>query len=173
MAYRLQLRCELGCRSEEHHHGLSASYNPLESLYFSTRAPLVLRPCRRALACRLVRIYLPFPPLRPYLPIDTPPVHRLWQSVCTSIHTQHTHINSRAHTSPTASICTNLGLPSNFKPHKCPTYVCSAHKINICQKIQLIQGISSSRSSRQLADGCVCAHTHITHAHSAYKLLVV
>ena len=90
----------------------------------------------------------------------------LWQSVCTSIHT-------RAHTSPTTSMCSNLGLPSNLKPHKFLIYVCSAQRINISKKIQLFRGISSSRSSRQLADGCVCARTHITHAHSAHELLVV
>ena len=92
--------------------------------------------------------------------------HALWQSVCTSIHT-------RAHTSPTTSMCSNLGLPSNLKPHKFLIYVCSAQRINISKKIQLFRGISSSRSSRQLADGCVCARTHITHAHSAHELLVV
>ena len=74
----------------------------------------------------------------------------IWQSVCTSIHT-------RAHTSMTTSICSILDLSSDFKPHKYSTYVFNAQKINISKRLHLIRGISSSRSSRRLADGCVRA----------------
>ena len=95
-------------------------------------------------------------------------VEKIWQSVCTSIHT-------RAHTSPTTSMCSNLGLPSNLKPHKFLIYVCSAQRINISKKIQLFRGISSSRSSQQLADYgnpfaqvFTRAHTH-QFAHTSLK----